>query len=440
MAVDVVARLTDDKSPYALRPVDPSMLERLGLAVHGYAQFGANAATLQKEKSAWRRYWVPFIQRLRTREWRSDEAQQDPEREALLQIGFAIDTWQRMKPRSKADGVAQVQSAFNVLGHIRRKHSRRGYLMPPPTMLAHVARGMSKEMLLNYGKHSAVPTRAEPFTADQNKRMLSIPVGTLVSGKPYRPTSEFWRGWRLIDTFANQSGERKMAIVGHELGEYTRADVVFNINDTYTADPTAEQLRDMGSHLNDRVVLRGGPSKADPDNRHFGAAPRVFMFNRSNASNFAAALVDFELAYPLRGSARRAAPLFVMDGKSRRWTASAIDRTLDHVMRVCLTAEERVHKTFHSKRVWFASALKRNGHPEGEIQALAHWRSVESIRVYGRMDELYQAECRERTSRAVFTTVNASTLPQVDPIRYTAQGALLMPNLHNVVPLISAAA
>ena len=267
-----------------------------------------------------------------------------------------------------------------------------------------------------------------------------MPAGTLVNGKPYRPTSEFWRGWRLIDTFANQSGERKMAIVGHELGEYTRADVVFNINETNTADPTAEQLRDMGSHPNDRVILIGGPSKADPNNRHFGATPRVFTFSRSNASNFAAALVDFELAYPLRGSARRAAPLFVMDGRSRRWTASAIDRTLDHVMRVCLTAEERVHKTFHSKRVWFASALKRNGHPEGEIQALAHWRSVESIRVYGRMDELYQAECRERTSQAAFTTMNASTLPQVDPIRYTAQGALIMPNLHNVAPLISAAA
>ena len=440
MASDVVARLANDKSPYALRPVDPGMLERLGLAVHSYAQFGANAATLAKEKSAWRKYWIPFTRRFRTREWRSDEAQQDPEREAVLQIGFAIDTWQIMKPRSKADAVAQVQSAFNVLGHIRRKHSRKGYIMPPPAMLTHVARGMNKEMLLNYGKHSAVPTRAEPFTADQNNRMLTLPAGTLVNGKPYRSTSEFWRGWRLLDTFANQTGERKMAIVGHELGEYVRSDVVFNINGTLTADPTPEQLRGMGSHIHDRIILRGGPSKADRDNRYFGAAPRVFMFNRSNTSNFAAALVDFELAFPVRGSARRLAPLFVQDGKQKRWTASTIDRTLDHVMRACLTADERVHKTFHSKRVWFASALKRNGHAEGEIQALAHWRSVESIRIYGRMDEIYQAECRERAGRAAFTTMNASTLPQVDPIRYTSQGAVLMPNIQNVAPLISAAA
>ena len=102
--------------------------------------------------------------------------------------------------------------------------------------------------------------------------------------------------------------------------------------------------------------------------------------------------------------------------------------------------EDVGYKTFHSKRVWFASALKRNGHAEGEIQALAHWRSVDSIRIYGRMDEIYQAQSRERAGRAVFTTMNASTLPQVDPIRYTSQGAVLMPNLHNVAPLISAAA
>ena len=85
--------------------------------------------------------------RLRTPFWRTDEAQSDTQREAMLQTAFAIDTWQRMKPRSKKDAVAQVQSAFNVLGHVRRAHSRRGYVMPPPAMLAHVFKGMSKEML-----------------------------------------------------------------------------------------------------------------------------------------------------------------------------------------------------------------------------------------------------------------------------------------------------
>ena len=440
LASDIVQRLTQDKSPFALRPSDPGMLERLGCAVHSYAQFGANAGTVRNENSAWNKYWVPYTRRLSTRVWRTDEAQHDPQREALLQISFAIDTWQRMTPRSNNDAVAQVQSAFNVLGHVRRKHGRRGYLMPPPAMLAHVARGMSKEMLLNYGKHSAVPSRAEPFTADQNERMRSMTPGTLVNGQPYQPETAFWRGWRVVDTFANQSGERKSAIVGHELGEYCRGDVVFVIGSCLLEDPTSDKLRTMGTHVGDRVILRGGPSKADRDNRHFGAAPRVFKFDRRNKSNFAAAIVDFELAYPVHGSVRHSTPLFVQDGKLKRWTPSAIDRTLDNVMKACMSPLECKHKTFHSKRVWLASALKRNGSSEGEIQALVHWRSPESVRIYGRMDEMYQAECRERAAKAVFTTINASSLPQCDPIRYTAQGAIMMPQMHNVAPIISAAA
>ena len=165
----------------------------------------------------------------------------------------------------------------------------------------------------------------------------------------------------------------------------------------------------MGAHPTDRVILRGAPSKADRDNRFFGATPRVFKLNRANVSNFAAAIVDYELSYPVRGSARHGVPLFAQDGKSKRWTPSTIDTTLDAFMAACLSPAERKNKTFHSKRVWLANALKSNRHAEGEIQALVHWRSPESIRIYGRMEEMYQAEAREQACQATFNTMNAST-------------------------------
>ena len=441
LATDLVRQLDNDTSRFALKPADPGMLERMGIAINNYAQFGANKGTVKGEASAWRKYWLPFTKSLNTPEWRTNEAQSERGRESLLQVAFAVDVWQRMNPRSHKDAAPKVQSAFNVLGHIRRMHSRRGYEMPSPAMLSHVSRGMSKQMLLNYGKHSLVPARAEPFTADQNHRMLSMTPGTLVNKRAYEPTTAFWRGWRLLDTFANQAGERKSGIIGHELGEYQRADVLFVLGGaTPNPDPSPAELRTFGQHPTDRVILRGGPSKADRYNQHFGAAPRVFKYNRANSSNFAAAMVDVELAYPVRGSTRHATPLFVQDGKTKRWTASAIDRTLDGIMAACLTAAEREHKTFHSKRVWLASAFKHLKHSEGEIQALVHWRSPESIRIYGRMDEVHQMNCRERACTATFTVMNACTLPQVEPIRYTSSGAILMPELHDVAPLISAAA
>ena len=427
---DAVEDMKHDTSRHALKPKDGGLLARISDATTGYAEYGANQGTVKGELSAWTKYWEPFCNSLGTPVWRTSEAMANPQREGVLCIGFVIDTWQKMKPRRRADPAPKIQSAVNVLTHVRRRHGRKGYEMPAPTMLKFVAKGMAKQMLITYGKHSLVPQRCEPFTAEQNHRMRTLAEGTIVNGKPYQSQSAYWIGWRLVDTFANQTGERKDNIVGHENGEYTRADVQYVIGgEPPNPDPSPEQLRAMGRHPLDRVILKGGPSKADSLNMHFGAAPRVFKFNRANSSSFAAAVVDYELAFPVRGRNRLTTPLFTSDGNEKRWTATAIDRTLEGVMKACLTAEEREHRTFHSKRVWLGSAFKHLKFSEGEIQALVHWRSEDSIRIYGRMDEIYQMNAREKAATASFTTMNASSLPRIDPVVYNDQNEIILPDV-----------
>ena len=96
-------------------------------------------------------------------------------------------------------------------------------------------------------------------------------------------------------------------------------------------------------------------------------------------------------------------------------------------MAATLTPAERQHKTFHSKRVWLASALTADKLKDGEIRALCRWRSTDSIRIYGRMDMAYQARCREAACSARFSALNATSLiPVVDPIRYGTDGAPLL--------------
>ena len=51
LAGDVLERARADDSRFALRPADTSMLDRLGMAVHAYAQFGANSGTLKLDGS-----------------------------------------------------------------------------------------------------------------------------------------------------------------------------------------------------------------------------------------------------------------------------------------------------------------------------------------------------------------------------------------------------
>ena len=256
----------------------------------------------------------------------------------------------------------------------------------------------------------------------------------MINGRPYCAAAPFRRGWRLVDTFATQTGERKAGIMGHELGGYTWADVYLILDGGEPiGDPSPTDLRAVGRTRRDYVLARGGAAKADVDGRFFGPTPMVFAFDRANAANVAAALVDFELAFPCRGAARHNAPLFTQDGQRKAWTASAIDRTLDGVMVATLTPAERQHKTFLSKRVWLASALTANKLKDGEIRALCRWRSTDSIRIYGWMDMAYQARCREAACSARFSALNATSLiPVVEPIRYGTDGAPLLPTAHEV--------
>ena len=108
----------------------------------------------------------------------------------------------------------------------------------------------------------------------------------------------------------------------------------------------------------------------------------------------------------LRGIARRTTPLFTTDGVTP-WTAAQIDGTLNDVMLATLTAAQRKGKTFHSKRVWVATALFALKSSSAEIQAFVRWASPESVNIYARMDLRYQARRRDALTEAHVTALNS---------------------------------
>ena len=133
--------------------------------------------------------------------------------------------------------------------------------------------------------------------------------------------------------------------------------------------------------------------------------------------SFAAALVDYLVRFPVHGAARSTTPLFTTDGLNR-WTDAQLDATLTAVMKATLTPRQRVGKTMHSKRVAIATGLRALDSPDGEIQALVRWSSLESLRIYARMGLEYQARKRDQLQYANIDTMNAATratLPQIDP-------------------------
>ena len=83
-------------------------------------------------------------------------------------------------------------------------------------------------------------------------------------------------------------------------------------------------------------------------------------------------------------------------------------------MRATLTPAQRKGKTYHSKRVFCATGFKSIHSSDGETQALVRWSSVDSLRIYARMDLTYQARRRDALLTARVHALNATSAPQVD--------------------------
>ena len=412
----------NDDSPFALRPDDPGELHELCAAVDSAVHDGVNPRTAKGEASAWNRYYVPYCRRLHTATWRTWEATRDQLREATHACGFALDIWNKMQPRTKDDVWARVDSVRNVVGHVRRAHDRRGYVFANSKIMAHVFKGLARRRLT--ACRVPVIRRAEPFTVNELLAMKRIPEGAKIGRRKYEAASRFWKGWRLVDTFTDQTGVRKSEIVGFDDICFTHADVQVVIDGVTYLDVGPEQL----ARLRERryrtayITVAVNVSKADSEGTKFGPNLISLSYNPDNPMSFAVALIDYYVDFPVRGAARHTTPLFTTDGVSR-WTDAALDAVLAGVMKVTLTPEQRRRKTMHSKRVFVACALRELKSPDSEIQALVRWSSLESLRIYARMGLQYQAARRDALLAARIDTLNAAaraTLPQIDPSPDTA--------------------
>ena len=363
---------------------------------------------MKGETSAWTKYWLPYTRKLKTRPWRGFESIAHPLREGALLCGFAVDVWSAIQPRSKADTCARVDSVRNIIGHVRRMHDRKGMPLITTRMLAHVLRGFTRQRIADHG--IALPVRAEPFTVDESLRMKQ-PSG-VINKRVYDPATRFWAGWRLVDTFGDQTGARKSELVGWDDVYFKRSDVQLVLDGVTIADPTPAQWAAVAPGR-DLVLTAVNVSKADFDATKFGPSLVSSLYNPSNLMSYAAAVVAYEIAFPLRGAARATTPLFTTDGTAR-WTPSLIDSTLSGVMRATLAPAERKHKTYHSKRVFVAAGLADLKSSDGEIQALCRWSSVESLRIYARMNLFYQAKRRDALQAADVRSLNATARPVID--------------------------
>ena len=122
---------------------------------------------------------------MRTALWRTYEALADPRREAAHACGLVIYAWRRIKPRTKADKQARVDSVRNIIAHVRRRRDRALPTNPP--------------LCLSTQKPPISSVRSIDKTMDHGQESTGSPPTSLPSQGPGRrgspPRFVSWPSW-----------------------------------------------------------------------------------------------------------------------------------------------------------------------------------------------------------------------------------------------------
>ena len=112
---------------------------------------------------------------------------------------------------------------------------------------------------------------------------------------------------------------------------------------------------------------------------------------------------------------RWAATALFVDNSLQPLTGRFIETTLQAALRSFgLSKEEAGRYSPHSFRIYLACALKSAGKSDAEIQMLCRWQSLDSLRLYARMDARQYSELIQAAQAADSTAISVSSLPVLD--------------------------
>jgi integrase len=304
-------------------------------------------------------------------------------RESKLLCGFLLHCYEIM-PGCKPS------SAFGMVSAVRRIHKRCNVQMVSCQQLSAVMAGLVKAHITDHGYDSILSHRKEPIDPPLLRRLLAVPAGTKLGQKLLDLTSPFFLSLFTSFAVAMSTGFRKSEALtpdsaDHDFNRLCRRNLFWEIDGVIHADPSESLLSSM-IPLRDKAVLKPTPAKANQDGSHFGHNLIYLPLDPSDTANAASWLRRLALAFPRRGPQYQHTPLFFADAGFAPLRHNQADTYLHHLL--CCVMPEASAKThsFHSFRIGFACALLAAGASYDVIQALARWRSVESVLIYARLN------------------------------------------------------
>ena len=268
----------------------------------------------------------------------------------------------------------------------------------------------------NWGQMSLVPIRELPFALPQLHAVnntLSTAVGSFDALR-----------WPATKRHALRTAFTYGLATGVRANEPTRAflaDSDFTRRSHFVLIGGGDNELPMTAatllSVTDGTLLRGrrGPSKCDRSGMEWGDRDCWFKLDRTNPLNFAAAWLAYELEHPCPPEERHMWAAFSPDGGKLPWTTSGLQRDFNELMRCAIGDAEAARRSWHSLRVTIATALSTRRHPDGLIQALVCWKTLDAMRLYAKTNRHQYADAVEEVTTTSIDVTRVNHIPAHGP-------------------------
>ena len=410
-----------DRPQYAIANSD--LLEDMVDTHVQLVEAGVPVNTKANEHSHVRKYWIPMCADLGIN-W------QRPERSSMTQDEVSVEqyllaflcpyAYTNMEPGHKNKALGRPpdpESAMNVVSNVNRHFGRHN----DDRFSTHQARLALTGLLQRHvDTHGPIqPDRQYPFSRDIITALLALPSGTMLGTYKLDWTTTEGKNLRVMFESPTQSGTRLDELTqGRKAwtkAKMSRGSIYYLIDGEIVVDPTREELLPCGEGT--LVFLTPATSKCDRWGEKHGGKVIVFPYLPHHIWNGARAIIEMELADPVRGvEARRNTP-FIRRADGQAFTNHFVRRILHYMLAHPTVSKHCTHGikaySFHSYRRFYATCLGQAGASKERIQAMCRWLSDEAVEIYNVMSIEEQVEHVQAAYNAAPHLITPSQLSQL---------------------------
>ena len=412
--------LAEDNSPFALDPGDRDALHQSILDSHETILAGIPRGTLRADSSSVKhvarfciKHNTPFVRPTTL------DSSRDRARESFMYARFTVETARDMAPRSKSRRSesgevitdAKPNSALGPLYGWRRILRDGGCELPSMQSVKSHLKGEIERFKRLWGAKALIPQRRLPFSQEQ-LRAIAAAVRSDAMMQTLKWTIARSRGIGAAFKYGLSTGARADELT-HPTDHLRRSNLVLMKGKQESSMTPAELKQSTrGSMLRGRA----NPSKTDRDDMEWGDRDMWFRVNELDPLNFAHEWIQWELDFPCTGD-RASWAAFSPDGGPSPFKTEELQRDFNRLLELAIGAVEAALRSWHALRVTAATALGAAKRPDGVVQCVIRWKTLEAMRLYSKMDRTFYADVVDEitTTPVQVTQFDERDLPVTGP-------------------------